>query len=95
MLGLKLARPEQPAVCVTSDGSFMMFPGAVATATEYDIPAVWVILNNYTIGVIRDLQRFYMDGREIGTSFVNYQLVAQREAELRSELDTAPLNKAL
>ena len=70
ILGLKLARPEQPAVCVTSDGSFMMFPGAVATATEYDIPAIWVIMNNYTIGVIRDLQRFYMDGREIGTSFV-------------------------
>ena len=72
VLGLKLARPDQPAVCVTSDGSFMMFPGAVATATEYDIPAVWVILNNYTIGVIRDLQRFYMDGREIGTSFVKH-----------------------
>jgi acetolactate synthase-1/2/3 large subunit len=72
VLGLKLAKPEQPAVCVTSDGSFMMFPGAIATATEYDIPAVWVILNNYTIGVIRDLQRFYMDGREIGTSFVKH-----------------------
>ena len=70
VLGLKLARPDQPAVCVTSDGSFMMFPGAVATATEYGIPAIWVIMNNYTIGVIRDLQRFYMDGREIGTSFV-------------------------
>jgi acetolactate synthase-1/2/3 large subunit len=50
----------------------MMFPGAVATATEYGIPAVWVILNNYTIGVIRDLQRFYMDGRELGTSFVKH-----------------------
>jgi acetolactate synthase-1/2/3 large subunit len=72
VLGVKLARPEQPAVCVTSDGSFMMFPGAVATATEYDIPAIWVILNNYTIGVIRDLQRFYMDGREIGTSFMKH-----------------------
>jgi acetolactate synthase-1/2/3 large subunit len=72
VLGLKLARPDQPAICVTSDGSFMMFPGAVATATEYDIPAVWVIFNNYTIGVIRDLQRFYMDGREIGTSFVKH-----------------------
>ena len=70
VLGLKLARPDRPAVCVTSDGSFMMFPGAVATAVEYDIPAVWVIMNNYTIGVIRDLQRFYMDNREIGTSFV-------------------------
>src|SRR5438874_1701152 len=70
VLGVKLARPDRPAVCVTSDGSFMMFPGAVATAVEHDIPAIWVIMNNYTIGVIRDLQRFYMDNREIGTSFV-------------------------
>jgi thiamine pyrophosphate-dependent acetolactate synthase large subunit-like protein len=31
-----------------------------------------VILNNYTIGVIRDLQRFYMDGRELGTSFIKH-----------------------
>jgi acetolactate synthase-1/2/3 large subunit len=50
----------------------MMFPGAVATAVEHDIPVVWVLLNNYTIGVIRDLQRFYMDGREIGTSFIKH-----------------------
>jgi acetolactate synthase-1/2/3 large subunit len=69
VLGLKLGAPDRPAVCVTSDGSFSMFPHAVATAVEYDIPAVWVLLNNYTIGVIRDLQRFYMDNREIGTSF--------------------------
>ena len=27
--------------------------------------------NNYAIGTIRDLQRAYHDGREIGTSFVN------------------------
>ncbi len=69
VLGLKLARPNQPAVCVTSDGSFSMFPTAVATAVEYDLPAVWVVMNNHSIGVIRDLQRFYMDGRELGTSF--------------------------
>jgi acetolactate synthase-1/2/3 large subunit len=50
----------------------MLVPGAVATAVEHDIPAVWVILNNYSIGVIRDLQRFYMDNREIGTSFVKH-----------------------
>ena len=72
VLGVKLARPDRPAVCVTSDGSFMMFPGSVATAVEHDIPAVWVIMNNYTIGVIRDLQRFYMDNREIGTSFMKH-----------------------
>ena len=72
VLGVKLARPDRPAVCVTSDGSFMMFPGAVATAVEHDIPVVWVLFNNYTIGVIRDLQRFYMDSREIGTSFMKH-----------------------
>ncbi|MGA3311278.1 MAG: thiamine pyrophosphate-dependent enzyme, partial [Xanthobacteraceae bacterium] len=36
-----------------------------------NLPAVWVLQNNYAIGCIRDLQRFYHDGREIGTSFVN------------------------
>jgi acetolactate synthase-1/2/3 large subunit len=48
----------------------MMTPHAVATSVEYDLPAIWVILNNYAIGCIRDLQRFYLDGREIGTSFM-------------------------
>ncbi len=69
VLGAKLARPEAPCVNVCSDGGFMMAPHAVATAVEYDLPVVWVIFNNYTIGCIRDLQRFYLDGREIGTSF--------------------------
>lgn len=69
VLGAKLARPEAPCVNVCSDGGFMMTPHAVATAVEYDLPVVWVIMNNYTIGCIRDLQRFYLDGREIGTSF--------------------------
>jgi len=69
VLGAKLARPEVPCINVCSDGGFMMTPHAVATAVEYDIPAVWVLFNNYTIGCIRDLQRFYFDGREIGTSF--------------------------
>ncbi|MEW6661435.1 MAG: thiamine pyrophosphate-binding protein [Bacillota bacterium] len=69
VLGAKLARPDTPCVNVCSDGGFIMMPHAVATAVEYDLPAVWVVLNNYSIGCIRDLQRFYLDGREIGTSF--------------------------
>jgi acetolactate synthase-1/2/3 large subunit len=71
VLGAKLARPQSPCVTVCGDGGFMMTPHAVATAVEYNIPAVWVVQNNYAIGCIRDLQRFYLDGRELGTSFVN------------------------
>ncbi len=70
VLGAKLARPDSPCVTLCGDGGFMMTPHAVATAVEYDIPAVWVIQNNFSIACIRDLQRFFLDGREIGTSFV-------------------------
>ena len=69
VLGAKLARPQSPCVTLCGDGGFMMTPHAVATAVEYNIPAVWVLQNNYAIGCIRDLQRFYLDGREIGTAF--------------------------
>jgi len=71
VLGARLARPNAPCVTVCGDGGFSMTPHAVITAVEYNLPAVWVVMNNYAIGTIRDLQRFYLDGRELGTSFVN------------------------
>jgi acetolactate synthase I/II/III large subunit len=73
VLGARLARPHSPCVTLCGDGSFMMTPHVVATAVEYNLPAVWVLMNNYAIGTIRDLQRAYLDGRELGTSFVNEQ----------------------
>jgi acetolactate synthase I/II/III large subunit len=71
VLGARLARPNSPCVTLCGDGGFTMMPHVVATAVEHNLPAVWVLQNNYAIGTIRDLQRFYHDGREIGTSFVN------------------------
>ena len=50
-LGAKLANPGHPSLAFIGDGSFMMTGLAVATAREYKIPAVWVILNNRTIGI--------------------------------------------
>jgi acetolactate synthase-1/2/3 large subunit len=70
VLGARLARPHSPCVTLCGDGGFMMTPHAVATAVEYGLPAVWVLLNNYAIGTIRDLQRAYLGGRELGTSFI-------------------------
>ena len=71
VLGARLARPDSPCVTLCGDGGFMMMPHVIATAVEYNLPAVWVLHNNYAIGTIRDLQRVYHDGRELGTSFVN------------------------
>ena len=71
VMGARLARPNSPCVTLCGDGGFMMMSHVIATSVEYNLPAVWVLQNNYAIGCIRDLQRFYHDGREIGTSFVN------------------------
>jgi acetolactate synthase-1/2/3 large subunit len=73
VLGARLARPHSPCVTLCGDGGFTMMPHVVATAVEHNLPAVWVLQNNDAIGTIRDLQRFYHDGREIGTSFINEQ----------------------
>lgn len=71
VMGARLARPDSPCVTLCGDGGFMMMSHVIATSVEYNLPAVWVLQNNYAIGCIRDLQRFYHDGHEIGTSFVN------------------------
>jgi acetolactate synthase-1/2/3 large subunit len=82
VLGAKLARPETTCINVCGDGGFLMMPHAVATAVQYNLPAVWIIMNNYCIGAIRDLQRFYFGGRQIGTSFQKYEGTKYYDGEL-------------
>ena len=76
ILGAKLAAPDRPCVAICGDGGFTMVPHVLCTAVEYDIPAVWVVWNNFSWAAIRDLQYAYFDGREIGTGF--YQGAAQK-----------------
>jgi acetolactate synthase I/II/III large subunit len=70
VIGAKLAAPGSPAVTVCGDGCFLMHANAVATAVEYDIPAVWVVWNNTGYGSIRGQQStFFGADREIATRF--------------------------
>jgi acetolactate synthase-1/2/3 large subunit len=46
-----------------------MVAHVVATAVEYDIPIIWLVLNDYSWGAIKGLQGAYFDGKEIATSF--------------------------
>src|SRR5487761_1706641 len=70
VIGAKLASPGSPAVAVCGDGCFLMHANAVATAVEYDIPAVWVVWNNTGYGSIRGQQATYFGAdREIATRF--------------------------
>lgn len=69
-LGARLAEPETPVVSVVGDGGFLMFPSVIATAVEYDLPAVWLVWNNGGYISIRDQQRGYFGAdRELATTF--------------------------
>jgi acetolactate synthase-1/2/3 large subunit len=94
VLGAKLARPDTTCINVCGDGGFIMMPHAVATAVQYNLPAVWIIMNNYAIGAIRDLQRFYFGGRQIGTNFEKYEGKKYYDGELWNP-DFAAMAKAM
>lgn len=79
ILGAKLAQPESPAVAVVGDGAFLMTPHVLATAAEYDIPAVWIVWNNYGYCSIRDLQLGLFKTGELATSFTK-----ERTGELQT-----------
>jgi acetolactate synthase I/II/III large subunit len=70
VLGARLAAPDRPAVTICGDGGFLMTASAVATAVEYDIPAVWIVWNNGGYISIRDQQiGFFGRDRQIATTF--------------------------
>jgi len=69
ILGAKLAAPDRPCISICGDGGFTMVPHVLCTAVEYNIPAVWVVWNNFSWAAIRDIQYGLFDGREYGTAF--------------------------
>jgi len=52
-LAVKLAHPNTPVVGVTGDGGFMMSIHAINTALQYDLPVVYVVLNDSALGMVR------------------------------------------
>ncbi|MHA6630265.1 thiamine pyrophosphate-binding protein [Pseudonocardia sichuanensis] len=70
VIGACLAAPGRTSVAVVGDGGFLMNSSAVATAVQYDIPAVWVVWNNGGFTSIRDQQKLYFGAdRQLATTF--------------------------
>jgi len=87
VLGAVAADPKRPAVALVGDGAFNMTSGILATAVEYQLPAVWVILNNSELGIERKGAEKVFDRVHPWSRFVrkdtgepynpNYTLLAQ------------------
>jgi len=68
-IGVKLARPDRQVVSAQGDGSFLMIGEELATAIQYQIPVVEIIMNNFGFTSIRDTQMSLYKGRVLGTLF--------------------------
>jgi acetolactate synthase-1/2/3 large subunit len=72
-IGAKLAQPEKQVVACPGDGGFLMTLHEVATAVQYNIATVTIVMNNLGWLCIRDLQWVQCaKGRDIATMF-NYE----------------------
>lgn len=69
-IGAKLAKPDTPVVCIIGDGDMMMSIQELALCVMYDLPIVFLVLNNSGYISIRDGQDGLI-GRNIGSEF-NY-----------------------
>jgi acetolactate synthase-1/2/3 large subunit len=70
-LGVKVANPDRPVVSVTGDGGFLFGGSDLATAVQFGINLVTVVVNNASYGnVLRDQQRLY-EGRHAGAVLTN------------------------
>ena len=57
VVGGKFAAPDNPVVAITGDGAFLMNGMEVATAVNYNLPVIWVILNDAQLGMVYHGQR--------------------------------------
>jgi acetolactate synthase-1/2/3 large subunit len=67
-IGAQVAFPEAVVIDIAGDGSFQMTLQELATAVQYDIPVIVAILNNQSLGMVRQWQQFFYEGRYADTS---------------------------
>ncbi|HSO57568.1 MAG TPA: thiamine pyrophosphate-binding protein, partial [Paenisporosarcina sp.] len=51
-IGSKLAEPYRPSVAIIGDGSFFMHGMEILTAKEYNLPVIFVVMNNARLGMV-------------------------------------------
>jgi acetolactate synthase-1/2/3 large subunit len=70
VIGGKLAAPDRPTLVVCGDGDFQMHGMEVMTAVSHNIPVVWLILQNDSLAMVRDIQTMTYKGRYVASQFV-------------------------
>ena len=62
-IGVKYGNPKSRVINIAGDGCFRMNMNELATASRYNVPIIQVILNNKVLGMVRQWQTFFYEGR--------------------------------
>ncbi len=62
-IGAWIGRQDKDVFHITGDGCFRMNCIEMATAAKYNVPIITVILNNHALGMVRQWQGLFYDGR--------------------------------
>tara|TARA_B110000090_G_C13372550_1_gene442680 strand:+ start:33 stop:1781 length:1749 start_codon:yes stop_codon:yes gene_type:complete len=62
-IGVQVAHPEKPVVCVAGEASFLMNIQELSSLKQLNIPVKIFILNNEYMGMVRQWQEFFHEGR--------------------------------
>ena len=71
-LGAKIANPGRPVVLFTGDGCFKMNCGELATLKACGIPVLILLFKNGVLGMVRQWQSFFYEGRHSETDLNPY-----------------------
>ena len=76
----KTVYPDRIVVSFSGDGDFLMCGQEIATARQYNLGIVFVVVNNGTYGTIRMHQEKFYPGRVSGTDLINPDFAALGKA---------------
>ncbi len=62
-MGVQLAHPRSTVACVTGEGSIQMCIQELSTCLQYGLPIKVITLNNRYLGMVRQWQEFFYQGR--------------------------------
>lgn len=79
-IGAQIGNPHEKILHIAGDGSFRMNCNELATVSKYRLPIITLLINNQTLGMVRQWQKLFCDERYSQTDItgeVDYIKLAQ------------------
>ncbi len=79
-IGVKMGNPDRDVVLIAGDGSLQMNIQELATLSTYKVPVKIIVLNNNSLGMVRQWQEIFFEKRYSATVIKNPDFVKIAEA---------------